>query len=105
MAHNFPPLPVPLPEQPWPPHVLAAAQGIQTAFVHALECFDSPNLDAIRLSIQLENMANNCVPLLEALALSENLPAGLYDWLYAAALACDELVNELLQAHTAARGM
>lgn len=81
-----------------------AAEAVQDLVTHAAQCLVHPNLDAIRLSIQIENMENRCLPLLEAMSHTENMPMVVYDWLYVALRAYARLVEDLREAHSAACG-
>lgn len=105
MVHIIPAIPAPPLGQPWPPNVLTAMRGIRDCFAHASECLTHQNSDPVRLVIQLENMANQCIPLLDALAHTPNLPVPIHDWLHTSAIACRQLVQSLLQARAGARGM
>lgn len=104
MVHVLPPFPVPPLGEPWPPNVLIAAQGIDNSFTHASHCLTYQNADPIRLVIQLQNLATGCLPLIEALARTADLPGAVQEWLYGSAVACQRLIEGLQQAHAAARG-
>lgn len=105
MDHILPPFPAPLPGEPWPPNILLATQEFRNNFTRASQCLTRQNADPIRLTIQLENLATHCLPLLKALARTGvNLPEFFQAWLYSSALACQRLIEDLQRAHAAARG-
>ena len=101
MSRSFPELPDPPPGHGWPPNVVTAQNRIQEIFEHASSVLNHGGLDGVRLGIQLDRLTNDCIPLLEAMADMPILPEL---WLCNSVIAVESLIDDLIQAHSAAQG-
>ena len=106
MAHILPPFPAAPLDYAWAPNTLQAVQLIEGFIQNASQCLETPNLDAIRLSIHLEKIANHCLPLFQAVSYGQDaVEPTCQNWLYSVASTIDQLIDDLLRAHSAARGV